>query len=459
VARVSLRWRVALASAVAILLAVVLLGVATLTLLDNQLHDTLDRSLRARAVEVARVAAATPELLTVPGTLEGRVGSGPALVEVVDRRGRIVARSGALGGRVLPSGPPLNRALRTRRPAYGNERLGDEPVRVYAAPLGELGGGAAAGGAVAVAGGTGDIEDTLRTTRGLVAISAVAAAILAALLSVLLTRRALRPLGRLTAGAEAIARTGDPERRLPAPASTDEVRRLADTLNAMLETLDQARENERRFVADASHELRTPLTALRGNAAYVAQHGADPEVLAELERDATRLSTLLDDLLALAREDAAGARPEERVDLDALVRGVVDGEPRVVVEGRGSAVAGDPEALRRAIANLVENAGKYGPPDGRITVALNGGRVSVSDEGPGLDDETATHAFERFWRGRQASGEGSGLGLAIVRAIAERHGGSVEVRGATFTIDLPPLRDISGSAATTGAATDAEGPR
>ena len=458
-ARVSLRWRVALASAVAILLAVVLLGVATLTLLDNQLHDTLDRSLRARAVEVARVAAATPELLTVPGTLEGRVGSGPALVEVVDRRGRIVARSGALGGRVLPSGPPLNRALRTRRPAYGNERLGDEPVRVYAAPLGELGGGAAAGGAVAVAGGTGDIEDTLRTTRGLVAISAVAAAILAALLSVLLTRRALRPLGRLTAGAEAIARTGDPERRLPAPASTDEVRRLADTLNAMLETLDHARENERRFVADASHELRTPLTALRGNAAYVAQHGADPEVLAELERDATRLSTLLDDLLALAREDAAGARPEERVDLDALVRGVVDGEPRVVVEGRGSAVAGDPEALRRAIANLVENAGKYGPPDGRITVALNGGRVSVSDEGRGLDDEAATHAFERFWRGPQASGEGSGLGLAIVRAIAERHGGSVEVRGATFTIDLPPLRDISGSAATTGAATDAEGPR
>src|SRR3954470_22035296 len=116
--KLSLRWRVALASAAAILVAVVLLGGATLTLLDNQLHRSLDRSLRARAVEVARIAASTPSLLTRPGTLEGRVGTGPALVEVVDRRGRIVARSGALGGRVLPPGPPLSTALRTRKPAY-----------------------------------------------------------------------------------------------------------------------------------------------------------------------------------------------------------------------------------------------------------------------------------------------------------------------------------------------------
>ena len=375
------------------------------------------------------------------------MGSGPALVEVVDRRGRIVARSGALGGRVLPDGPPLSGAVRARRAAYGDERLGDEVVRVYAAPLGEIGGGPAGVGRRGRRwpAGPATSRHTLRTTRGLVAISAVAAAILAALLSVLLTRRALRPLGRLTAGAEAIARTGDPERRLPAPASRDEVRRLADTLNAMLDTLDRARENERRFVADASHELRTPLTALRGNAAYVAQHGADAEVLAELERDATRLSALLDDLLALAREDAAGPRPDERVDLDGLARGVADGDPRVVVEGNGSVVAGDPEALRRALANLVENARKHGPPDGRIIVALDGSRVSVTDEGPGLDDEAAAHAFERFWRGPGASGDGFGLGLAIVRAIAERHGGSVEVHGATFTLDLPPLRDISGS--------------
>src|SRR4051794_16938998 len=397
--RLSLRVRVALASAAAILLAVVLLGGATLALLDNQLHRSLDRSLRARAVEVARIAASTPELLTRAGTLEGRVGSGPALVEVVDRRGRIVARSGALGGRVLPGGPPLSTALQTRHPAYGDDHLGGDRLRVYAAPLGTIGDGPAGGGAVAVAGSTHDISETLRTTRTLVVISAIAAAALAALLSVLLTRRALRPLGRLTGGAEAIARTGDPARRLPAPASRDEVRRLADTLNAMLDTLDRARENERRFVADASHELRTPLTALRGNAEYVARHGADPEVVRELEDDAIRLSALLDALLALAREAAAEAGPGEPVDLDALARQVVDGDTRVALVGHGGRVRGDGAALRRALENLVENARKHGPANGRITGALDGTRISVSDEGPGPDPDQAAHALQRFLRG------------------------------------------------------------
>jgi signal transduction histidine kinase len=225
----------------------------------------------------------------------------------------------------------------------------------------------------------------------------------------------------------------------------------------MLDTLERARENERRFVADASHELRTPLTALRGNAEYVARHGADPEVVRELEDDAIRLSALLDDLLALAREDAAEAGPSEPVDLDALARQVVDGDPRVALVGHGGRVRGDGAALRRALENLVENARKHGPADGPITVALDGTRVSVSDEGPGLDPDQAAHAFERFWRGPDARGEGSGLGLAIVRAIAERHGGSVDVHGATFAIALPPLRDISSSADTTPADSDVEG--
>src|SRR6266496_3163352 len=129
--RLSLRWRVALGSATAIVLAVALLGAATLTLLDSQLHRSLDRSLRARAVDVARVSASTPELLTQPGALESRVSSGAALVEVIDRHGRIVARSGALGGRVLPQGAPLSSALHSRHTGYADAHLGNEPLRVY----------------------------------------------------------------------------------------------------------------------------------------------------------------------------------------------------------------------------------------------------------------------------------------------------------------------------------------
>ncbi len=439
----SLRLRVALAAAVTAVLAVVLLGAVTLALVDRQLHRSLDRGLRDRAAEVARLAATTPRLITAAGVLEGRVGTSAAFVQVLDPHGRIVARSAALGGRVLPDAPALRRALRQRRAGYGEVRLGDESLRLYAAPLGRLGGGQAAGGAVAVAGSTSGIADTLGPLRRLVVIAALATALLAAALAVLLTRRALGPLTRLTAGAEAIARTGDPGRRLPGGAR-DEVGRLAATLNAMLAALERAGERERRFVGDASHELRTPLTALRGNAAYVARHGADPAALADIEADAERLAELLDDLLALAREDvAAPPAGAALVDLAELAQVVAAEHPAARVEAPGGAVRvrGDRAALERALRNLVENAERHGPAGGRIAVevAAQDGRalLAVSDEGAGLSAEQAEQAFARFWRGPQAPPGGTGLGLAIVRATAERHGGRATVAGATFALELP----------------------
>ena len=203
----------------------------------------------------------------------------------------------------------------------------------------------------------------------------------------------------------------------------------------MLASLERAREAERRFVGDASHELRTPLTALRGNAAYVARHGADPEALADLEADAARLSALLDDLLALAREDAAApARGGEPVDLLELARAAAERARR----GRGPRPACRARASGRRssarVGNLVAQRAQARPPEGgsrsRVAVAPATARgLTVADEGPGLTPEEAAHAFERFWRGPGARGEGSGLGLAIVRAIAERHGGSVARRG------------------------------
>src|SRR5204863_3744222 len=190
--------------------------------------------------------------------------------------------------------------------------------------------------------------------------------------------------------------------------------RLAATLNAMLDSLERSRESERRFVADASHELRTPLTALRGNVEHLARHGSTPELVADLQADAERLVRLADDLLFLSREDAA-ARPEGDVRLDELARE----SGADAWTGAEVLVAGDHDALARAVANLVENARRHGR--GRVTVeavqADGLARLVVSDEGPGVPDAERERVFERF------HGGGSGLGLAIVRATAERHGG------------------------------------
>jgi signal transduction histidine kinase len=214
----------------------------------------------------------------------------------------------------------------------------------------------------------------------------------------------------------------------------------------MLASLERAREAEHRFVGDASHELRTPLTALRGNAAYVARHGADPAALADLEADAARLSALLDDLLALAREDAAAPAAGEPVDLAELAHEAADDRTDIDAP-EPVLVRGERPALERALGNLLANARKHGPPDGRIAVGVTsaGGRarLTVEDQGEGLSPEQARHAFERFWRGAGARGEGSGLGLAIVRAIAERHGGAVSVDGARFTLELPAVSETS----------------
>jgi signal transduction histidine kinase len=211
------------------------------------------------------------------------------------------------------------------------------------------------------------------------------------------------------------------------------------------------------------------------------RHGADPAVLADIEADAARLAALLDDLLALAREDAATPLAGEPVSLVEVARAAIAADPnaRVVVEPGARASGGErpsdrpndgggapPEdddvhvlgerlALERAVSNLVRNAREHGPPGGAITVIVAGGeeraRISVCDEGPGLPTAQAEHAFERFWRGPDAGSGGSGLGLAIVRAIAERHGGRAAIEGSTFIIDLPALRDLSRSRRTTSA--------
>ena len=420
----SIRLRSILAAAVSTMLAVVVLGSAVDLLVARHLHHGLDKTLHTRAVEVAQLAASAPALVTQPGALDAPVGSTQAMVEVVDRRDRIVSRSLSLGGRVLPRSI-ASRAISSGRGSYVTIDFGNERLRVYSAPLADVAGG----GAVLVAASTADVVDTVRTLRALTLIAALVAAAVGGAAVALLMRGALRPLVRLDRAAAEIGRSGDARRRLPDPQRHDEVGRLATTLNTMLEGLERARDAERRFLADASHELRTPLTALRGNVAHLARHGSTPALVADLEADAERLAQLADDLLALSREEAAPP-PAEDLSLDDLARKVA--AANVTVHAEPVLVRGDRAALERALDNLIDNARRHGRGAVTVTVAGHDGlaRLSVEDEGPGIPVADRERVFERFY------GHGSGLGLAIVRATAERHGGRAYADGSRVTIEL-----------------------
>ncbi len=437
--------RVALGAALAIVVSVAVLGAGVQILLSRDLYGSLDSTLRQRADEISQLSVTTPGLLTSPGRLD--VSAGPRLVdvEVVDRQRRIVARSLGLQGQTLPADGLVAEAVDRGRGGYATAHVRGDELRIYVSPLPELG-GTAGGGAVIVAASTDDVADTLEQSRRLIVAGALLAAMVAFPLSLLLARRALRPLERLSDDAALIERTEDTSLRLRTgdTAVAGEVAQLAETLNRMLAALERARESERRFVADASHELRNPVTALRGNAAYLAQHGGDGDALADLNADAERLSRLLDALLRLAREDV-GEVPAEPVSLRQVALAESAGHPSVRVEADGPGmVRGDRGALERALRNLLENAEGYGPDDGLIRVQVETGPstvvLSVTDDGVGIPPSQAALATRRFWRGPNAgSSQGSGLGLALVAATAERHGGRLTIDGPRFAIALPAL--------------------
>ncbi|HEY2319879.1 MAG TPA: HAMP domain-containing sensor histidine kinase [Solirubrobacteraceae bacterium] len=439
----SLRARITAAATAAILAAVVLFAVVTVALVDHELRASLDAALRQRAQEVAELAISTPAVLTDAGALESPVSGRQISVQVVDRRGRIVARSLNLGARVLPE-DALERAARLHgRTGAEDITFGGHPLRLYVAPIADAA-GPAAGGAVLVASDTSDIAHTTSRLGVLVALTGAGVVLVAALAAAALTRRGLRPLRALAAAAGEIEATADPARRLPEAATLDEIGQLTGVLNRMLASLEEARAGERRLLADASHELRTPVTALLGNVEYAARHGADPEVMDELRHDTLRLARLVDSLLALERVEE-GTQTLEPLRLDHLVRETLDAQDpgRVHLGGLDPVtVNGDNNALRRALGNLIENGLVHGPRGGGVTVWLERddatARLSVVDEGKGPDPAERDRLFERFWRGGDASDRpGSGLGLSIVAAIAEHHRGRVVVDGSTFTIELP----------------------
>ncbi|GLY24269.1 HAMP domain-containing sensor histidine kinase [Micromonospora sp. NBRC 101691] len=277
-----------------------------------------------------------------------------------------------------------------------------------------------------------------------------------------LSGRALRPAGAIARAAREIQAT-DLSRRIRLTGPRDELRDLADTIDSMLDRLDHAFRAQRQLIDDASHELRSPLAIIRAHldASLTSPEATNEErtqAIATVDRATTRMSRLIEDLLATARRDTDTLNDTD-VDLSAVAREAGE-DIAPLAAGRGLRLRyalgaelvciGDPDALRRAAGNLLSNAVRLSPPGGAITVAT--GRVggwlwlAVADEGPGIAEDDQARVFDRFWRGETGQGASrdrrTGLGLAIVRQIVESHGGHAAVfsrlgAGSTFALWLP----------------------
>ncbi|WP_406478901.1 sensor histidine kinase [Streptomyces platensis] len=300
-------------------------------------------------------------------------------------------------------------------------------------------------------------------------VGADSAATLAVLGGIVLLSRGvlnvgLRPLRNMATTATAIA-DGDIDQRIDVADRHSEVGEVGTALNRAFDERQRSEEQLRQFVANASHELRTPLTTIRGWA-QLHLHGLaqDPALIERamlrIEGEATRMHTMVEELLLLARLDQGRPIAHAPVDLGALADDAVT-DARVVDPGRALTVEvpgevfarGDEDRLRQVLQNLLSNALRHTPPGTPVSVtarALPGGtaQLAVTDQGPGMPPATAERIFERFYRGdesRNPTSGGTGLGLSIVRSIAEAHDGTATVRtapgeGSTFTITLPAAR-------------------
>jgi two-component system OmpR family sensor kinase len=314
------------------------------------------------------------------------------------------------------------------------------------------------------------LTDTLSTLNALLAVEIVIGAVVlgaTAVLALLIIQLGLRPLRRMGEAAGVIA-AGDLSRRVEPATPKTEIGRLGLALNAMLSQIEaafgQSKASEqrlRRFIADASHELRTPLTSIRGYSEMLRRGAAESAADADLarrriEEESVRMSTLVDDMLLIARLDQGRPLETKPVNLQAIARDAVD-DARAVAPQRDIkldadepiVVAGDDTRLRQVVGNLMRNALVHTPPATPIEVAVTTedsvARMSVSDHGPGLRPDQLERIFEPFYRAdpsRSRDSGGAGLGLSIVNAVVVAHGGHVTVKetsggGATFEVELP----------------------
>jgi signal transduction histidine kinase len=499
----SLRVRTTLAAAVVTAVAVALAGWLLLRAIeDTQLAHVRDVAEDQVSEVSQRLEAGVPPDEAVNATIQA--GNGPVtLVQVLDEDGTTVAagptvQAGGQQGVVAITGdagdvftvrlpPPAgapgpgDEGGGTVREGSGTRPPGAEldvhllsPSVITTRPLEQIAREVDAPGGhytVVAAAPVDEIQRSVNAVRGALWVALPAMVALVALAAWWLVGRALHPVEAIRAQVDEISGTTI-HRRVPEPASQDEIGRLARTMNAMLSRLEAASTRQRQFVSDASHELRSPVTAIRADLEVALTEGerADwPAVATAVLAEESRLEALLADLLILAASDeapppaagneapapAAGAM----VDLAALARSEAR-RPHAVpvtVEGAGSGtatVAGRGEQLARVVTNLVDNAARHARTRVTVTVARAATpagdrvRLTVDDDGPGIPAADRERVFERFTRlddARARDEGGTGLGLAVVRSISERHRGTAHVEagplgGARVVVDLPAWR-------------------
>jgi two-component system, OmpR family, sensor kinase len=452
VRRLPLRLRLTLVFALVMAVVLGATGLVVYRIFRSDLGRTIDGSLQSRSDEVAALVRHADRGLAPP--LRRVSGEGDDFTQVLTPAGVVLAATPQVRGYMLLRGDALRRAAqravvvehRPIRELDGDLRMRAVPVTVSGRRQ-----------IVLVGTSLGERDDSVRALALLLAAGGGVALLLSSLAGYGIASGALRPVEAMRRRAAAVS-TADAGERLPVPATSDELARLGETLNEMLDRLEAAFARERTFVADASHELRTPLAILKTEIDLALRRGRSAEELrAALEsagEETDRLVQLAEDLLVIARMDQ-GRLPLRPADLDVeglLLTVARRFEPRAAGEGRRvhvedrspTRVRGDRARLEQALGNLVDNALRHG--DGDIGLAARRHdrtlELHVTDEGPGLPTDFVDRAFERFTRADGARSRGGlGLGLAIVASIAASHGGTAHAAlqggGADVWIELP----------------------
>lgn len=474
-----IRWRLTIFNALVIGGILLALGCALFFLLRDSILFSIEDTARNRALAASRSITFDDGLeeeegrLILDGDLVDQLTLDGVFIIVRDGSGSIITQTVDLPANQEARDEIWHAALEAEKPAHGTLDLSEQgSYYVYAALVKPYGGPAR----IVEAGKSYEpAEENVRNMALVLASGIGVAFLLSAAGAYLLARAALSPVSAVVRVAHRISE-GDLSNRLPVAHPKDEIGELAATINAMLSRLEETLArlegtlaSQRRFVADASHELRTPLTSINSYAQVLVEWGvSDPEIGPEsalaIKIESERMKGLVEKMLEVARGEEGSELHLKHNDIAEVVEEAVESASaaangKVIIEHpaleQGISAVFDRERLRQALSILLDNAVKYTPKGGQVTVRITedegAAGIEVSDTGIGISEEQIPHVFERFYRAEEArSTAGSGLGLAIARQIVEDQGGSLEVRskigeGSTFTIRIPRRTPLSGT--------------